>query len=722
MKFFFRNILLFFLIFFITRIEAQNEPIGKKNNFAIKNSPLATKEDNQIKALYASYNNGEEKSAYKKAHQLLKTAKLPKTISNANLLIAYYFNKQSALDSSLYYTKKALQNGSTAADSLQTRLSSLSYNLMASIYRRKGLLTESKKYRIKGMEASLKYNEQGLYFMHKHGLALIYSQERDYTKALQLFKECLVYTKDSELIYGSYINIGDIYSELKNYELSNQYFKKAALLCEKEQNNNCSAIVASSMGVNYSAQNQLEDALKSYQVALKIATAQNYQQTVLDTEIAIAKIYYQKKEYQNAKLLFSEALVNAKKLDFLQEQINIYASLEDIAIQEKNYKEAYSFAAKNEQLKDSIDRIQNKRDITELEIKFNTLQKEKTIKTLQFENETSLLRLQNQEEAIENLNLQKEITRNKNENTLLFFQNSTQKKQNEIALLKKQKQLKALEVEQEKETQNIIIITFSLLFLLIIGLLLQYYKRLKTERVLNKKQKEINSQKLENLLKEQELKLIKAAVQGQDNERQRIAQELHDSIGGNLAAIKLQVNAIGGNQNSNSMQNISAQLDETYHQVRNLSHNLIPKKFSQNQFCVVVEDYLKSINKVSDFEIETHFYPKEEINQLNENLQLEIFTIIQELLTNTIKHAEANKIDLQLNLIQNYLNLIFEDNGKGFNSVETKKGIGFYNLENRIEELSGTIEVDSKIKRGTIINIEIPIQKKKTISESNLTN
>ncbi|WP_348799760.1 ATP-binding protein [Flavobacterium adhaerens] len=694
---FFRNIFLGLLLLSSFCIEAQNENLKTKISFQPVNN-LKANEEKQIKSLYAIYNKGEEKLAYKKAHRLIQKAKYPKTISDANLLIAYYFQKQSSLDSTLFYTKRALQSNSNSNDSLRNRLVTLGYNLMASVYLRKGLLAESKKYRIKGMETALKYNEQQLYFNHKHGLALIYSQEGKYTKALQLFKDCLTYKEDPEMIYGSYINIGDIYAAQKNYELSNQYLKKAAALCDKEQNSYCTAIVAISLGANYMEQKQMDTALNYYLIALKTGDTNNYQQISLDSRVAIAQIHYNQGQYENAKLLLTAALEKTYILGLLQERINIYDQLTKIAVNQNNYKDALMLSDKRETLKDSINRIQNKKDIAELEIKFNTLQKEKEIRTLQFENETSQLKLKNQEEAILNLNLQKEVAKN-----------LAQKKLSEIALLKKQKQLKALEIEQEKKTRNLIIIAFSFLFLLIIGSLFQYYKRLKAERILNKKQHEVTTQKLETILKEQELKLIKASVAGQDKERQRIAQELHDSIGGNLAAIKLQVNAISKNSNISYMQNITSQLDETYQQVRNLSHNLVPKKFSQNQFCLVIEDYLNSIKDVSKIIIESNFYPKEAINRLDETIQLEAFSIIQELLANTIKHAEATKIDLQLNLIENHLNLLFEDNGKGFNILDVKKGIGLHNLENRLKGLGGAMEIDSKIKRGTIVNIEIPI-------------
>ncbi|MBK0370646.1 tetratricopeptide repeat-containing sensor histidine kinase [Flavobacterium agrisoli] len=701
---FFRNIVILLLFFITATSRAQTENKSTKVAFkSIHKSDL--KESNEIKTLYKLYNSGNEILAYKKAHKLAKTANLYKTKANANLLLAYYFNKQSVLDSVLFYTQKALQYNLSENDSLKTRLTSLSYNLMATVYNRKGLLSESKKYRIKGMEAAQKYNEQNLYFTHKHGLAVLYVKEQNYTKALALFKECAKFTQDPEMVFGSYINMGDIYAELKNYEASNAYYQKAEILCQQHHNNYCNAIVSLSIGDNFLIQKQINKALDSYQKASKITAVHHYQQLELTAQINIGKIYLSEKNYQDAKIIFTQSLQNAIALGLLQEQINLYEFLKEIALEQNEYKDAYHFSSNINHLKDSINNLQNRKEINELEIKFNTLQKEKAIKTLQYDNETAHLKLLNQEEAIKNLHLLKEITRKKNENKILNFQNITQKKQNEIALLTQQKQLKGLEIDQERTKKKAIIIIFSLLLLLILGLLFQYIKRLKTERLLHQKQKEISSQKLTTVLKEQELKLIKAAVKGQDKERKRIAQELHDSIGGNLAAIKIQLQALKLLENPT----ILPLLDETYDEVRNLSHNLIPKKFEHNPFCQVLEDYLKSICQASTLQLDLHMYPKNDINQLDEILQIELFKIIQELSTNTIKHAKATKIDIQLNIIEHSISLLFEDNGKGFQTSGLKKGIGLLNLESRISALLGNFEIDSNPKRGTLFNIEIPI-------------
>ncbi|MNL42064.1 Oxygen sensor histidine kinase NreB [compost metagenome] len=111
---------------------------------------------------------------------------------------------------------------------------------------------------------------------------------------------------------------------------------------------------------------------------------------------------------------------------------------------------------------------------------------------------------------------------------------------------------------------------------------------------------------------------------------------------------------------------------------------------------------------------------------MNELVQIETFKIVQELLTNTIKHAKASKAELQLNLIENCLNILFEDNGIGFDTENYTRGIGFINLEARVKKLNGTFFLDSKLERGTIANIEIPtvavLIKKNTVKGISVKN
>jgi signal transduction histidine kinase len=703
------RLFLFLLVFLSFSLHAQIE--NKKQVFASKkNSSL--KPDHKILALYDLYNKGNEKKAYKNAHLLLKSKADNRSLASTNLLLSYYFNKRAIIDSSIYYTNQAFKYNTTTNDSLKNRLFALGYNLLAINYNKRGLFNESKKWHLKGIEASQKYDEKNLFYTHIHGLAQTYTELGNYQNALKLFKECLEYKEDTEIILGSYINIADIYSRLKDYDNANIYYKKGKALCDKNNNFQGKAIVLLGLGENYQHENKYQEALKTFQEALVIADENELNQLSVISRSTIGNCYISQKKYIDAKLCFTEALQKSIHFGLLQTQIEIYDELRKISIKQEDFKNAYLFYEKSIHLKDSISKLERIKEINELEIKYQTTQKQKEIESLRFENEVKKLALASQEDAIKNIILKEEIFKKNNENTLLAYQNSSNKKRNEIALLKKNQQLKNLEINQQKNFKLLIISAFLILLIPIIALLFQFYKRFKVQHLLNVKQSEISSQKINSILKEQELDLIKASIRGQDKERQRISQELHDSIGGNLAAIKLQINNLNSSNFSN-IQQISHQLDDTYQQVRNLSHTLLPKKFSQNKFLEVLESYLNNIGEASKIKISFISYPKEEINKLDENIQVEIFKIIQELLTNTIKHAQATEIEVQLNCVEDIFNLLFEDNGIGFETKNTPKGIGLINLENRINNLNSSFIIDSKLKRGTIINIEIPIFRSK---------
>jgi len=288
-------------------------------------------------------------------------------------------------------------------------------------------------------------------------------------------------------------------------------------------------------------------------------------------------------------------------------------------------------------------------------------------------------------------------------NQILKKQNK--KEVNELEIKYKTLQ-KDIEIKRQKTVKIYLLIGFLIVLIPTIALLYTYYQKLQTQSKLNKIQEEVTKQKLNTLQKNQELKLIKAAIKGQDKERKRIAQELHDSIGGSLAGIKLQLSNIA--QNNPDYNRIAKQIDETYNQVRDLSHTLIPKKFIDAQFTDLINQYIINLQKNDTTQLVFSPYPKNKINSLPETLKLTLFKIIQELITNTIKHAKAKEVIIHLNAFKDSINLLFEDNGIGFDTKMNKDGIGLTNIKSRVENLNGTIHIDSYLNRGTVIDINIP--------------
>ncbi len=266
---------------------------------------------------------------------------------------------------------------------------------------------------------------------------------------------------------------------------------------------------------------------------------------------------------------------------------------------------------------------------------------------------------------------------------------------------------KEREIDRQRLIKNSILIGFLVLLGPVIALLVTYYQKLRAQIALNESQEIVNQQQVTALLKDQELKLIKASVAGENKERKRLAQELHDSIGGNLASIKLQL----ARQETKSpfYKGIAKQLDDTYEQVRNLSHNLTAKKFEQNAFTQLVSEYVTNINAGTNAEISFNPHPEDKVNAVNQNVQVEVFKLVQELLTNALKHAKASTIEIHLNAFDEKINLLFEDDGVGFDIEKVTLGIGLNGMKNRIANLAGTMMIDAIPRRGTVINIEIPI-------------
>lgn len=681
----------------------------KSKNITLSHENLVAFEKTQTDNLFDLLNNEEDLKAFNEAKKLLKTLKTKESYVRIQLLISHYYNQKTLLDSMSFHANKALEGTENIKnDSIRRILASNSYNLLGLANNKRGLFETSKKYHLRGMEIVEKQKKGYPYYSNLHGLANIYSKLDDNENAIKYFKQCLDYKQDKEIMIGSYVNLGAIYTLKQEYETSNNYFKKVKTICADTNNLQCQAISALNIGVNYVYIGNTTEALKYYDECLEICKKGKLYKIQVLVNQNIGEILHSLQRYHEAELHYLNALHISLEYNFLDQQEVVYLKLKELAVAQGNYENAYALMTRYSEVKDAVKKLQNDQEINELDIKFKTLQKENEIKDLTLKNNNKVLLLKNQEKTIENLNLQKVIEKEQNENEVLRLKDVTQNKINQINLLEKDKQLKEAEILREKQVKKILIIGFLILLIPIIAFSFVYYQKQKAQLLINKKQQEISDQKNKAILKDQELKLIKAEIEGQDKERIRIAQELHDSVGGNLAAIKLQLNnSTYGKEKE--IKRINTQINDTYNQIRSISHNLLPKKFNQNNFCEFIEEYQKKLTELSNLKSYFSAHPRNEINELDEKVLTEVYHIIQELITNTLKHANAKSIELQLNLIENIFSIIFEDNGKGFLIENYKEGIGLTNIKNRIHQLNGSVQIDTTPNRGTIFNIEIPI-------------
>lgn len=643
-------------------------------------------------------------SSYIALQKLLKRNK--KSLLNTRIkavLGRQYFNN-GKIDSAKIFLQQAINEISLRKDSMsQVRLSSYYYNL-GNCNREIGLNDKALKNYLTGLSIAEKINNKEYTIINTNGIGLYYSSQREYDKAIEYLNYCIENELDTDKSRGYLINLASVYGASKRYSKEIDIYKK--ILKTDNLDSYTKLVVSLNIGVAYHELKDYKEAIYYYNKAKEIAKKQNKQLWYLRTLFNEAIIYHELEDFTTAKLLFNKALHTAKELKNLMFEREIYSSLKNINAVTKDWKNAYTTQKNYYLLKDSIQNLQKSKEITELKIKYETAQKEKEITKLRFYNKQQQLRAKNKEISMAKLITEKKLKEKEKENEILQLTNATEKKQNQILKLKEIELIQENEIKKQKSIKQIVLIAFIVILIPISILLLVYYQKLKTQHKLNLKTEEMNQQNIASLIREQELKLIKASIEGQNSERQRIAQELHDQIGGNLSAIKLQFSDF---KHKNKIYNkVTQQIDDTYQLVRDLSHNMIPKKFIDYPFTKLIEEYIYNITS-EDQQISFDPYPKEDINKLKEKTQIEIYSIIQELLTNIIKHARASKIDIQLHLLEKMIKIIVEDNGVGFNTQKKNTGIGLQNIKSRLDIFNGILHIDSEINRGTIIDIDIPI-------------
>jgi hypothetical protein len=272
--------------------------------------------------------------------------------------------------------------------------------------------------------------------------------------------------------------------------------------------------------------------------------------------------------------------------------------------------------------------------------------------------------------------------------------------------------LRADNLESEgkrKQNQNI---AYGLAGSLALGSIIAFltFKNAKRRQVVAEQEKEIEFQKLGSLLKEQELNAIDAMIEGQEKERQRIANDLHDDLGGLMANVKLHFNALQVKESPELYSKTNSLIEEAYQKVRSVAHAKNSGVIAKQGLLVAVQNMANKISTANQLQIQVVDHGLD--NRLENSLELTLFRIIQELVTNVIKHAEATEVTIHLTNHEDCINIMVEDDGKGFNPqqiTKTNAGMGISSIDKRVEHLDGKMTIESEKNKGTSVIIDIPL-------------
>ena len=599
----------------------------------------------------------------------------------------------------------------------------LSYKYLGTLYNYSGDNEEALKNYIYASDLAEKINLNTESLKITNNIGMIYLKQQYFDLAIEYFLKSLRMGPEKyaeSIILG---NLGQAYKNKGDADQALEYYEKGLEICREINDVSCEINQLGYISQIYSNRQKYDKALEySFIVKDKLEQVGTKRELiVIYNRIALTYQYQQK--YDSAIKYFNKGRLIADETKSPSLHL-IHANLAMAYNESKQYKLALDHLFIHQEIKDSLHLIDRNKGTEEILAKYEGEKREKEIALLKREKEFQAVLLKSQKTEFDREQLQKNLetyqselkmTQLKTENELQLLslqreQAKAEKKESQIGLLEKEKELQKAELRRQALMKNVAIIGAFFILIVAFVFLIIYQQKIKTQELLSLKTKEYNEQKSIEMIRENEISAINAKIEGQEKERERIARELHDGIAGNLAGIKLNLSKLSIDKEQNlDLKKIIGHIDETYNEVRSISHHLIPSKMQSLPFVQLIENYLDDLREAHAFEIHFKYHTDQLLNRLSDKIKIEVYRVIQELMNNIIKHADTDQVDIQLTKLEDHVNLMVEDQGVGFEIHKTSKGIGLDNIASRVNALQGDFDIDTSINRGTIVNINIPI-------------
>ncbi|MBK8139646.1 MAG: sensor histidine kinase [Chitinophagaceae bacterium] len=223
----------------------------------------------------------------------------------------------------------------------------------------------------------------------------------------------------------------------------------------------------------------------------------------------------------------------------------------------------------------------------------------------------------------------------------------------------------------------------------------------------------MQQQRIYELETEKKLAATEAVLKGEEQERTRLAKDLHDGLGGMLSGIKYSFQTMKGNlimtpENHQAFERSMDMLDSSIREMRRVAHNMMPEALVKFGLDTALKDFCADINQTGALNVSYQSIGME-ASVIEQTTAITVYRIVQELINNTMKHAAAKNAIVQVSRTNGILSVTVEDDGKGFDTavLSQVRGIGWDNIKNRVEFLKGTLDVDSQPGKGTSVHIEL---------------
>lgn len=485
----------------------------------------------------------------------------------------------------------------------------------------------------------------------------------------------------------AYSNIQNIYADLSQYQKAIFYGKKGLHIFEKEINDPLNhSYCASNLGIVYHQLKKLDTAEMYFNQALKICRSIGDQYSESAVLLNLADIHYKNGQLEASKANFEKAYAIANKMELMETKAIALKGMGMYYLEKKNYSMAKQFAdsALNVALSNNL-----RKEVLKLYglLADISYAKQDLKSAHEFEEKEDAL-----SDSISADNLQK-IT------TEFETKYKTQQKTDQIAL--QRVQLK------QKSTLNYLLAAATIGFLVISILIYRNYQH----------RQKLQKAKIDELETEKQLTATEAVLKGEEQERTRLAKDLHDGLGGMLSGIKFSLNNMRENlimtpENVHAFERSIDMLDSSIKEMRRVAHNMMPEILVKYGLDAALREYCDEMDRSGVLHINYQSVGMQQA-ELAQTTSVTVYRIVQELLNNTIKHANAKNVLVQLHQSapEKLLAVTVEDDGKGFdaNLLKQADGMGWANIKNRVEFLKGKIDLQSSPGKGTSVMIEINI-------------
>ncbi len=486
------------------------------------------------------------------------------------------------------------------------------------------------------------------------------NDQKEYDKAIEYGEKAVVLAKtigDGYSTVNALLNLSNTYDDLGKFEKQYALLEQALPLAKKGEDIEQIATVYDDLGDYYYQKKQYLAALTNYSEGHSYVLQMGNKYHLCTSLAMLAEVYHKLNQNSKALQYILQAEKVADEVGARADLKQIYLVRAEIEQQAGNYKLASDYFSKTVTLSDSLFKAETSEKVAGVEAKYQN-----------------------------------------------------EKKQKEIVQLEKDKQIQLLTIKN-KSTLNSFLIG-SLAALLIVGFLV--YRNLRHRHQLAKQQDELQQQRIRELEKDKQLVAVDSMLKGQEEERSRLAKDLHDGLGGLLSGVKFSLSNMKDNliitpDNMAVFERSLDMVDTSIRELRRVAHNMMPEMLTKFGLDEALKEYCTTINTTKLLIV--RYQSLGMVTRLDKSTEIIIYRIIQELLNNILKHAAATTAIVQLIKEDGRFSIIVEDNGKGFDSALLKdnKGTGLTSIQSRVDYLKGQLDIHSEAGKGTLVNIEFNI-------------